>query len=73
MRAIFPRSLMQRQPKRIVGAKQGCQERNDSLEPAPSSSKEQVDDHQRKNETDATATVVAHSRTHVVAATAEEK
>lgn len=73
MRAIIPRSLMQAHPERIVGGKQGRQEGSDSLEPASSSSKEQVDDHQRKNETDATATVVPDSGTHVVAATAEEK
>jgi hypothetical protein len=71
MRAIIPRSLMQTHREGIDGsivvtATIGC------LESFSSSPKEQVDDDQPENQANAATAVVADSRAHVIAATAEE-
>jgi hypothetical protein len=74
MRAIILGSVMQTHPERIVGTAStiiGIGE-IDYSESSSSSSEEQVDNNQRENQTDAAATVVPDSGTHVVAATAEE-
>lgn len=72
MRAIFPRSLMQTHPRRIVESRSAVA-RPQRLESPASSSEKKVDDDQRENQADAAATVVADSGPHVEAATAKEK
>jgi hypothetical protein len=59
MRAIIPPSLMQTHPQRIVGAKDGRPEWERLLEPLSSSPEQQVDDDQRKNQTDAATATIA--------------
>jgi hypothetical protein len=72
MRAIIPRSLMQTHSERIVGAEHSHYKEELRLEPFSPSPEQQVDDDQRKNQTDAATAVVSDSRTHVVAAAAED-
>jgi hypothetical protein len=72
MRAIIPRSLMQTHPERIVRAGHSYYKEKLRLEPFSSSPEEQVDDDQGKDQTDAATAVISDSRTHVVAATAED-
>jgi IMP cyclohydrolase len=72
MRAVIPRSLMQKHPERIVLAKHGRYKEEPLLKSFSSSPEEQVDDDQSKNQADAATTVVSDARTHVVAAAAEE-
>ena len=43
------------------------------LDPASTSTKEQVKDHDDQDEVNATAAIVADSRTHVITAAAKEK
>jgi hypothetical protein len=42
------------------------------LQSAPASAEQQVDDHKRKNEANATTAVIANTRPHVVAAATEQ-